>query len=157
MRLLTDGAAASRTAGGVLDDGARRLLLELHQQFIERPAFALHQAEQLAELFRIGGREFGHGIDDRQRKLFFVLGQIHVSDIDRGLLVLNRHFRTHLAVDQVTGALVDDDGLNHAERVQGIAHRAALRIAVDPPVQRIEFDAARVHFRVAHDPRTPMR
>ena len=158
-RLPAEVALARLAAIGarVLHDRAGGELLEIGQQLIDRTIPAHDLAQERAELLRIHRGELRHRVDHGESQALLLDREIHVEHADGRLLILDREILPPVPVDDVTGALVDDDVVDHPNALQPVLHDELLRGGVQAPIQRIVFQLARIDIRAAEDARLPTR
>jgi hypothetical protein len=115
-----------------------------------------HQiAQQLLELGRIGSGHRRQGIERCQDQALLLVGQIDVGDRYGRLAPGDGELDTQVAIDQMSGALVDDDLGDPAHLGKGTGEGSLLLRWVSAPVSRVGDEAAGRLLAVADDAGAP--
>ena len=93
-----------------------------------------HLGEELAQLGLVGRGHRRERVEAGQDEPLLVLREVDVQDGDGRLAVGERLLDPEVAIDEMAGALVDDDLGHVADRVEHLAEGLALGLRMDAPV-----------------------
>ena len=113
--------------------------------------------EELAQLRLVGRGHRRERIEAGQHEPLLVLGEVDVEDGDGGLSVGKCLLHPQVAIDEVTGALVDDDLRDVCDGVQHLAECLSLGLAMRAPVGWVGQQLVGSLLAGAHDPVGPGR
>ena len=93
--------------------------------------------EELAQLGLVGRGHRREPIERRQDEPLLVGGEVDVEDGDRWLAAADGEGDTQVAIDDVAGALVDEDVLDPADLIEHPGECVLLGLRMDAEVRRV--------------------
>ena len=112
---------------------------------------------RLAQLRLVGRGHRRERVEAGQHEPLLVLGEVHVQDGEGRLTVGQRLLHAKVAIDEVAGALVDDDLGDVADGAQDLAKGLTLGLRMGSPVRWVGEQLVGGLLAGADDARAPGR